>query len=43
MEETPLAKVYHMLMMLGVDRVYVTREGRLMGEVTTQGLIEQQL
>eukprot|EP00298_Acanthocystis_sp_HF-20_P013668 c20460_g1_i1.p1 GENE.c20460_g1_i1~~c20460_g1_i1.p1 ORF type:complete len:804 (+),score=294.03 c20460_g1_i1:22-2433(+) len=42
-EETPLAKVYHMLMMLGASRIYVTRLGALVGEVSTEHLASQKL
>jgi len=42
-EETPLAKVYHMLMMLGASRVYITRLGALVGEVSTEHLASQKL
>jgi len=42
-EETPLAKVYHMLMMLGASRIYVTRLGAIVGEVSTEHLAAQKL
>eukprot|EP00301_Raphidiophrys_heterophryoidea_P021709 c6054_g1_i2.p1 GENE.c6054_g1_i2~~c6054_g1_i2.p1 ORF type:complete len:867 (-),score=208.46 c6054_g1_i2:164-2764(-) len=42
-EETSLGKVYNMLTMLGVNRIYVTRLGVLVGEITSEHLLDQNL
>eukprot|EP00300_Choanocystis_sp_HF-7_P012524 c17924_g1_i3.p1 GENE.c17924_g1_i3~~c17924_g1_i3.p1 ORF type:complete len:989 (+),score=232.05 c17924_g1_i3:441-2969(+) len=41
--EAPLSKVYHMLTMLEVDRLYVTNMGHLVGDITVAHLVSQRL
>lgn len=42
-KDTPLAKVYQMLTMLRIDRVYVIDDGTLAGEISVQHLLNCKL